>query len=105
MSLSPMQKKYIWLAGSYPTRIAEQGRGRRTPKLRYALTDDGERLVLFGYSNPMEWLVHRGLFRPLQERHTYALTGAGEAVFEQLKVNGVSSEHFEQVKVKERATL
>lgn len=102
MNLSPMQKKYIWLAGSFPSRIVEQGRGRRTRQLLYALTDDGERLVLFGYSNPMEWLVHRGLFRHLQERHTYTLTGAGEAVFEQLKVNGVSSEHFLEVKVKPR---
>lgn len=86
MALTLMQKRYIWLAGSYPDKIVVQGRGKRSRKLLYALDDD--ELVLFGYSYPMQWLVQRDLFRPLQARHTFTLTGAGEDIFARLHATG-----------------
>src|SRR6478736_9717116 len=101
MSLSPMQKKYIWLAGSFPARVVEQGRGKRTRKLLYALDGD-DTLVIFGYSSPLKWLVLRDLFRELQEPGKYVLTGAGEQVFEQLRNPGMISTDFQEVQVKPR---
>lgn len=99
MSLTKMQKRYIWLAGSYPTLAVVQGRGKRTAKLWYAVTDD--ELVLFGYSNPMLWLCQRDLFRPLQARNHFTLTGAGEMIFEQLKASGgMLNDNFSPCKVK-----
>lgn len=99
-----MQKRYLWLAGSYPARILVQGQGKRSRKLRYELYGDDE-LVVFGYSNPPEWLVRRDLLRPLQARHSYALTGAGEMILEQLHAKGgISSDEFEEVRVRPTET-
>lgn len=83
MNLTDMQKRYLWLAGSYPDRVFVQGRGRRSRKLLYALNIPDE-IVVFGYSNPMIWLVRRGLFRALQAFNTYTLTVEGEAEFGRL---------------------
>ncbi len=49
--LTDMQKRYLWLMGSFPDRIMVQGRGYRSEKTKYALNFEGE-LVIFGYSNP-----------------------------------------------------
>lgn len=84
-NLTDMQKRYIWLAGSFPQRNVAQGRGRRSKELLYALHGEDE-LVIFGYSNPPEWLAHRGLFRALQARNHYTLTDEGEKVFRELLV-------------------
>lgn len=83
MSLTERQKQYIWLAGSYPDRILEQGRGIRGRRLAYALNLP-DKIVVFGYGNPMIWLVNRGLFRKLQARNCYTLTDQGETVFQKL---------------------
>lgn len=102
MNLTIMQKRYIWLAGSFPARTIEQGQGKRTRKLLYAL-DGEDNLVIFGYSNPMQWLVHRGLFRPLQARNMFTLTNAGEDAFERLNASGgISNDLFEEVKLNKR---
>ena len=87
MNLTDMQKRYVWLAGSFPDRTLVQGRGKRSPKLLYALNVP-EEIVVFGYSNPMLWLVQRGLFRGLQARNNYTLTEAGEKVFRDLLASG-----------------
>ena len=103
MTLTTMQKRYIWLAGSYPARTIEQGRGVRAgSRLKYALDGD-DNLVVFGYSNPMYFLQGRDLFRPLQERNKFTLTGAGEMIFEQLHAaGGIGSDHFEVVRLAPR---
>ena len=106
MSLTLMQKRYIWLAGSHPDKIVVQGRGKRTRKLLYAI--DGEELVLFGYSNPMQWLVHRDLFRPLQAYSTFTLTGAGEDIFLRMQTNGDAwtiKDQVEECRVKPRSDM
>lgn len=102
MQLSDMQKKYIWLAGSFPNHLVEQGRGKRTPKLLYAIDDNGPDniLVIFGYSSPLKWLAHRGLFRSLQDPRYYTLTEAGQAAFERLLIPGLSSTLFHETRVK-----
>ena len=33
MRLTDMQKRYVWLAGSYPALLLMQGRGYRPPEL------------------------------------------------------------------------
>lgn len=87
--LTPMQKRYIWLAGSNPDMILGQGRGVRSGgRLRYAFDDDAGEIVVFGYSNPPWFLVQRGLFRPLQAPHTYTLTEEGEKIFRKLVLDG-----------------
>lgn len=86
-NLSDMQKRYIWLAGSFPDRVLVQGRGKRSPRLLYALNIP-EEIVVFGYSNPMLWLVNRGLFRRLQARNMYAMTDEGEAIFRKMHASG-----------------
>lgn len=103
MSLTLMQKRYIWLAGSHPDKIVVQGRGKRTQKLLYAL--DGEELVLFGYSDPLQWLVERDLFSPLQAPNTFTLTGAGEDIFLRMQINGDAwtiRDQVEECRVKPR---
>lgn len=102
--LTDMQKAYIWLAGSYPKRVVVQGNGKRSPKLLYALHGEDE-IVLFGYSNPAEFLVHRDLFMRLQARHTYDLTDMGRRVFERLLAAGAGlkiNARVKETKVKER---
>lgn len=81
--LTATQARYVWLAGAYPDRVLVQGRGKRSPRLLYAINRPGE-IVVFGYGNPMMWLVNRGLFRGLQARNTYTLTEKGEAEFRRL---------------------
>lgn len=107
MNLTDMQRRYVWLAGSFPDRVFVQGRGKRSPKLLYALNSP-EEIVVFGYSNPMLWLVNRGLFRKLQAHNTYTLTDEGEAEFKRLHATGAglrinASIRETQVKVRENA--
>lgn len=84
--LTDMQKRYIWLAGSFPDLLVEQGQGRRRPPLWYALTEDA--VVIFGYSDPLYFLEHRGFFRRAQDRRFYILTEKGEDVFRKMLVVG-----------------
>lgn len=80
--LSPMQKRYIWLAGSFPGRMIVQGRGNRKGKLMYAV--DERKLTLFGYGTPIFFLANRGLLRKIDEREGYELTPEGKAAFDKL---------------------
>lgn len=102
--LSEMQRRYIWLAGSYPSRVLIQGRGKRTPKLLYALSGD-DLLFVFGYSYPALFLARRGLLRLAganHSAHAYVLTEAGEDAFNRLLGNGgVSSTEFHETVLKE----
>lgn len=84
--LTDMQKKYLWLMGSYPDLIMVQGRGKRTPKLLYAIRDD--ELIIFGYSQPPYWLENRGLIRKLQMPNAYDLTEDGEIRFKSMLAKG-----------------
>lgn len=84
--LSDRQKQYIWLLGSFPEKIAIQGRGYRTQRLMYGLS--GDHLVIFGYSTPFLWLNNRGLVRKLDNADAYVLTEAGEKAFLDLKIGG-----------------
>lgn len=93
MKLTDRQKQYIWLMGSFPKYVAEQGRGYRTEKLLYGLDDDNERLYIFGYSTPFLWLTNRGLVRRLQnDTRGYVLTDEGEAQFTRLLAAGAGLE-------------
>lgn len=84
--LSDRQKQYIWLLGSFPDKIAVQGRGYRTSKLMWGIKDD--ELVIFGYSDPFLWLKNRGLVRKLDNANAYVLTEAGERAFTDMHVRG-----------------
>lgn len=87
MSLTPRQKQYIWLMGSFPFHVAIQGRGVRSQKLIYALKED--ELYIFGYSTPFLWLENRGLVRKLANHsRVYVLTENGEKEFRKLLVKG-----------------
>lgn len=85
-NLSDRQRQYIWLMGSYPDKIAEQGRGYRTRELKYGL--DGDTLVIFGYSTPFLWLQKRGTVRKLQNANAYVLTEVGKTVFRKMQLRG-----------------
>lgn len=105
MNLTDRQKQYIWIAGSFPDRIVEQGRGYRTKRLMYALNKDDDTVVIFGYGTPLYWLVNRGLFRKLQARNTFTLTEEGEAVFRKLLATQAGmriNPLIREVRVKER---
>lgn len=84
--ITDRQKQYIWLLGSFPQKIGIQGRGYRTERLMFGLTED--EIVFFGYSFPLEFLSRRGLVRKLQNAQAYVLTTEGEIVFQQLLVRG-----------------
>lgn len=85
--LTARQKQYIWLMGAHPDKIAIQGRGYRSPELRYGF--DGDELVIFGYSEPFLWLRNRGLVRRLENNmKAHVLTDEGEAVYGKLLLAG-----------------
>lgn len=87
MSLTARQKQYIWLMGSFPSKLAVQGRGQRSPELKYGFYED--EMVIFGYSEPFLWLRNRGLVRRLENHpHAHVLTDEGEKVFQRLLLNG-----------------
>lgn len=86
VQLTDMQKRYIWLMGSYPQHVVEQGRGYRTKALMYGFRDDT--LFIFGYSMPLYFLEGRGLTRKLQDGRHHVLTDAGEAAFGELLTSG-----------------
>lgn len=102
MSLTPRQKQYIWIMGSYPERIAIQGRGYRTKVLGYGLVGEDE-LYIFGYGTPFLWLDNRGLTRPLaNNRKARVLTDEGERVFQRLLLAGFGADApIREVTVKE----
>jgi hypothetical protein len=86
-SLTARQKQYIWLMGSFPEKVAVQGRGYRTSDLLYGFDED--ELVIFGYSDPFLWLENRGLIRKLANHPKgRVLTDEGETVFGQLLLSG-----------------
>ena len=87
-ALSPMQRRYIWLAGSYPKFALVQGLGYRTQYLKYTLNEDVGQVIVFGYQNPAYFLEGRGLLRKLQSRNHYTLTDEGESAFRGLLVAG-----------------
>ena len=82
--LSDMQKRYVWIMGSYPKYIAKQGKGYRDRVLKYVLDTDTSVLYLFGYSNPLYFLEGRTLVRKLENESAYVLTETGEAEFRKL---------------------
>lgn len=101
-----MQKRYIWLAGSYPGTVVQQGRGNRGLPLYYAFSEDERTLFLFGYSNPLYWLENRGLFKKLQDGMSYDLTEEGMNVFLRLTLSGYGFDQktkVKEVKLKARA--
>lgn len=85
--LTLMQKRYVWLAGSYPNHVVEQGQGKRSKDLYYALDEDEDRLVIFGYSYPLYFMEGK-LFRKLQDGRSWTLTEAGEQEFQKLLLEG-----------------
>lgn len=85
-TLTFMQERYLWLAGSYPNLLLVQGRGKRSARLLYAIDDD--ELIVFGYSSPGMFLVNRGLLRRGQMLGSYVLTDEGEAEFRRLVATG-----------------
>lgn len=90
--LTPMQQRYIWIAGSFPALIVAQGRGRRGDgRLRYAIDEEAGRVVIFGYQDPIFYLINRGFFRRLQELNTYALTDEGNAAFRKMLLDGAGA--------------
>lgn len=98
--LTERQKQYIWLMGSFPDKIAVQGRGYRTSRLMYGLT--AEELVIFGYSTPLLWLTNRGLTRQLQNADAYVLTDDGTLAFQQILISGAGltiNKHIRKVTV------
>lgn len=84
--LTERQQQYLWLIGSFPDKIAVQGRGYRTARLMYGFK--GDELVIFGYSNPFLWLKNRGLVRKLDNGNAYVLTEDGSAAFRDLFIRG-----------------
>lgn len=97
-SITNMQKRYIWLAGSYSKLVLVQGRGYRSMPTKYGIDEEMGQLVVFGYSNPPEFLERRGIFRKLQMLTCYVLTEKGEGLFRQLLVNGAGTKLNKEVK-------
>jgi hypothetical protein len=98
MRLSPTQRRYVWLAGSFPARVVQQGRGVRRargakgqPVTLYALNIP-DTLVIFGYCHPLYFMESLGLFRRLQDARQYTLTDVGEAEFRRLLAKGAGLE-------------
>lgn len=96
--MSPMQKRYIWLMGSYAHCQMFQGQGKRSRKLKYAV--DGDELIIFGYSMPPYFMLGRWLKKG-QAPNSYSLTDEGERAFNMLlSKGGISSDEFDLVKLK-----
>jgi hypothetical protein len=87
MQLTKTQKRYIWLAGSFPKLVVRQGRGYRRPYLMYGLDDAAEEMIIFGYGDPFHFLEVRGIFRKLQSGG-FVLTEEGEAAFRKMQLRG-----------------
>lgn len=97
-----MQKRYIWLAGSFPKLTVVQGNGYRTRRTKYAFDDERDELIIFGYGTPLFFLANRGLFRKLQSG-AYTLSDEGERQFRILlakQEGGKINEQVEKVKAK-----
>lgn len=94
--LTDMQKRYIWLAGSYPELLLIQGRGYRTKKTLYAINRDAGELVVFGYSNPCYFMEGR-YFRKGQAPGSYILTDLGEDTFKRLLASGAGLDINRQI--------
>ena len=65
-------------------------------RLMYAINDDSEELVLFGYQNPLHFLEERGFFRR-QQSGAFTLTDLGDAAFKEMLVRGAGADLNEQV--------
>lgn len=98
MRLTDMQKRYVWLAGSYPALLLVQGRGYRTPQTMYRIDEEAGELTIFGYSNPCYFLEGRGIVRKGQAPHSYNLTEDGERLFQQLLVSGAGEAINRQIR-------
>lgn len=85
MSLTRMQKRYLWLAGSHPKHVLAQGRGYRSIRTMYNVGDDT--VYVFGYGTPLFYLCIRGLFRQLQSGNQYVLTELGKKAYHRLLTN------------------
>lgn len=86
---SPMQEKYIWLAGSFKHMPVLQGVGKRSKRLKYGFTE--KCLVLFGYCSPMEFLLKRGYFENdpgSNSERQYRLTQKGIDSFQLMLARG-----------------
>lgn len=103
MNLSEMQKRYIWLMGSFPKLQMFQGQGirlwRKTQgRLCYAVTED--ELFIFGYSNPPYFMVGKWLDKG-QAPNSYNLNKAGQDAFNaMLASGGLSSDCFKLMRLK-----
>lgn len=84
MILTKMQKHYIWLAGSFPHLPVEQGQGKRSKELLYAVAED--KLVLFGYSSPLYFMEGRYFRQMAQDKRLWTLTDLGTEAFQKLLV-------------------
>lgn len=97
-TLTHMQRRYIWLAGSHPNLMLMQGRGYRSPRTAYGIDQEAGELVVFGYSNPPMWMVRRGLLRAGQAPRSFVLTDQGEAAFRQLLITGAGMNINKQIR-------
>ena len=97
LPMTDMQKRYVWLAGSYPQLLLRQGRGYRTRQTKYAIDEDAGELVVFGYSNPLYFMEGRH-FRRSQAPHCYVLTDAGEYAFKHLLATGAGLKINHQIR-------
>lgn len=95
--LTDMQKRYIWLAGSYSELILIQGRGYRTRQTKYAVDEDAGELIVFGYSNPCYFMEGR-FFRKGQAPNSYILTEQGEDAYRRLLASGAGGKINEQIR-------
>lgn len=102
MTLTTMQKQYIWLAGSHSDMVVQQGQGKRSKTLLYGIDEAEGTLIIFGYSNPLYFMKDR-FFRQLQDFRSYVLTDAGQAEFNKLLLVGFGDKPgIEKVKVSPR---
>ncbi len=105
-SLTQMQKRYVWLAGAFPALVVVQGRGYRQLRTMYNVDPDAGELTIFGYGDPLYFLVGRGLFRKLQMPGTYTLTDEGEEQFKKMLIRGDGGRLNDEVReVRKAATV
>lgn len=94
--LTAMQRRYVWLAGSFPSLILVQGQGKRTRRTLYRVREDEGELVVFGYSYPP--YLMGSLLRKLQAPHSYVLTEEGERLFREMLASGAGLEINRQIR-------
>jgi hypothetical protein len=97
-SLTDMQRRYIWLAGSHPGRKIIQGRGERFAITTLYGLHGNDEIVIWGFSDPARHLVGRGLFRKLDAPNTYAMTEVGRGLYLRMMADGEGVELNRQVR-------